>query len=432
MIVTIGGIAAHELADTFGTPLYAFDGDRIRQRVRALQSAVPGHRPKLFYSIKAHPSVAILRLLSDLGVGGDACSPGDLAYAARAGLHGDEITYAAVSFPTGDRDALIDTGGFLIADAPAQLTMYAQRTEHRRDVGLRVSPSITAGFHPLVQAGARGSKFGVAPSAVRSVVCKARQLGLRVTCLHVHLGSDVASPMSHVAALELVLKLATVDAPDVSIIDLGGGWPVPFATFDAGNHYPPASPSDSYLLAEMGEQVRTRLDRFRAATGRPIKLRFEPGAYLVMDAGFLITRVTDLKRPETGFDSPRPMAIIDSSYSHLFSAVIHNTFHEALVDGSSGRPLVHQDVGGHLMQAGDILARDRLLPALEVGDVIVFVKAGAYKASQASVFNGRPRPAEVLVDRGVARLVRRRETVADLVRFEAHGDAVPEDSRLGD
>lgn len=421
MSADVAGTPLAELAERFGTPLYAYDAARIRHQVRTLRQGLHGIPHRILYSVKAHASTAIMRLLADVGVGADACSAGDLAFARAAGLRGDDISVAAVSLDAGTMAAAVDLDALVVVDSLAQIDRWAA-AGGRRDIGIRVAAGITAGFHPLVQAGAPGAKFGVAVDDVPEAVRRARRLGLRVVGLHGHLGSDLVEPGPHLALLDLLLDLTERHVPDATMVDLGGGLGTPFPPPDAGGTYPPVDDDPPYPCDELGRGAAERLAAFAGRTGSGLELRVEPGAFLVMEAGTLVCRVTDVKTAgERAGGRPR-LAVVDSSYNHLHSAVVHQTFHPLVVDVPPGRELLDHDVGGDLMQAGDVLAADRLLPCLEVGDVVGFRLAGGYKASRAPVFNGRPRPAEVLVDAGTARLTRRAETTEDLLALDVSFD----------
>lgn len=417
MTADVGGVALRALAQRFGTPLYAFDAARIRHQVAALERSLEGVPHRILYSVKAHANVALLRLLADLGVGADVCSAGDLAYAAAAGLRGDDISLATVSLDAETIAAAVDLDAFAVVDSLTQIERWAV-SGGRRDIGVRVAAGITAGFHPLVQAGAPGAKFGVAIDDVPEAVRRASGAGLRVVGLHGHLGSDLMDAAPHLALLDLLLDLTERHVPDATMVDVGGGLGTPFPPQSAGDAYPPVADDPSYPCDELGRGAAERLAVYAERTGADLQLRIEPGAFLVMESGTLVCQVTDIKAADERSEGRPRQAVVDSSYNHLHSAVVHETFHPALVDAPSARPLAAHDVVGNLMQAGDVLAADRVLPHLEVGDVLGFGLAGGYKACRAPVFNGRPRPAEVLVDDGTARLTRRAETTGDLLSFD--------------
>ena len=413
----IGGVEATAIAQRFGTPCYVHDAGIIRERHLELSSCLP-KGSDIFYGVKAHANVAILQLLRRLGCGVDACSPGDLEFARAAGFSGSQISYHSHGASTNELSRALEAGATLILDSHTQIERVARLQPGAR-VGLRINVGIEAGFAPLVQAGARSSKFGIHDFELESALVRSRSLGLTVVGLHSHLGSDLSSPSPHLELLERLLALAS-HCPDIEFVDIGGGWGTPFLPTDAGNQYPPLDREARYPFAAFGRGVASLLDSFESGSPRRPRLRVEPGAYLMMEAGVLLASVTEIKEP-AGIGGQRTSRFVctDTSYNHVHSAVVHQTFHEILLARSTGqRPLEYQTVTGHLMQAGDLLARDRMLPRLEPGDLLVVLRCGAYKASRAPTFNERPRPAEVLVDGGRATLVRRRESDEDLLSHQ--------------
>ncbi len=405
----IGDVEAIELARRFGTPLYAYDAAEIRARYHAFGAAISYRPLSLYYSIKAHPSVGLLKLLRTLGAGVDACSPGDLAFAAAAGFSGPEISYAGHGMSHEEIAGVVRSGSFFVADSLSQVERIGMQ-DPGRAIALRVNCGVGAGFHPDVQAGSAGSKFGLPLDQLDEALTLAAGANLRVVGLHTHVGSDVLEPEPHIDALTALVELVSEREAltrDLELLDLGGGWGSPFLAEDP-----------EYPMAEFGAAASHIMSQLADALGRPIELRLEPGAYLVMDAGTLLTTVTELKPKGEGVEGrARTFAATDTSYNHIRSAVTYGTRHPLEVADRPDAPDVERyDVTGNLMQAGDVIARDRLLPALQPGDVLAFGMCGGYKACQAPTFNERPRPAEVLVDEGEVLPLRVRETEADLLR----------------
>jgi diaminopimelate decarboxylase len=406
---TLGGIPAEDLAAAYDTPLYVYDGAVMRRRWDALTGGIQ-HRPLgIYYSCKANAAVGIVRFLVGLGARVDACSPGDLAVARRAGALGTDVGYVGVGVSDADLDAVVASGAFFVADSLAQVDRYADRCDGRgTEIGLRVNCDVAAGFHAHVQAGAWDAKFGLQPPQLADALVRAAARGLRVVGLHSHIGSDILTPEPHLTLLSRLLELSD-DLPDVRFIDIGGGWGTPFAAGDR-----------EYPVRSFGRAATALLQATERRRARPLELRIEPGAYLVMDAGVLLTRVTEMKPPvELDGRSTAPFVCVDTSYNHVVSAVIYDTYHPIELARHADAPVDAQQrvhVVGNLMQAGDVIARDRALPAgVQVGDVLVIRKCGGYSSSRATIFNERPRPAEVLVERGAATLIRRPETAEDLL-----------------
>lgn len=413
----VGGVRAEDLARRFGTPLYVYDAEKIRERFSAFEGEI-AHRPlSVFYSIKAHPSVPLLELLRALGAGVDACSPGDLAFAAAAGFTGAEITYTGYSMSDRELEQVVAAGCFLIADSLDQVERMA-KLDPGRQIGLRVNFGIARGFHPHVQFGARDSKFGIQDVELGRAIEFATAHGLRVTGLHSHAGSDLLDAQDHLDLLEALIGAASTTPglrDTLELIDLGGGWGTPFLE-DVDTDYP---------MAVFGKQATERMADLARIVHRPVELRLEPGAYVVMDAGVLLTTVNEIK-PSVMVHGERTPAFVgtNTSYNHVHSAVAYGTHHRIVVAGRPDAPATEMyHVTGNLMQAGDVLARDRALPPVKVGDVLAIEKCGGYKACRAPTFNERPRPAEVMVDGGSVRTLRAPELVSDLLRGQSVGSS---------
>lgn len=407
----VGDVPVETLVATHGSPLYAYDAAVIRRRAALLTETLDGLPGAAYFSLKANPALGLVRRLRALGFGADACSPGDLNLAARAGFPAAEVTFVGVSLSDEDLDAVIDADCLFVADSLNQVERYATHSRRRRDdVAFRLNCDVSAGFHSHVQAGSWSSKFGLHPPQLPEAAAAAARGGLRVTGLHAHIGSDILDAQPHLEVLCRLLDLGK-DLPDLEFVDVGGGFGTPFLPED--KEYPVAFFRDRAALL-LNEEERRR--------GRRVELRLEPGAFLLMDAGVLLTRVTEIKAPVNLGQLVTPRFVgVDTSFNHVVSAVIYGTHHPISLGrpGSPGAGLVPTTVVGNLMQAGDVLARDRPLPEdLRVGDVLVIAKVGAYSSSRATVFNERPRPAEVLVDGSDVQLLRRRQTVHDLLALD--------------
>lgn len=329
----------------------------------------------------------------------DACSPGDLAVASAAGIQPARVSYAGHSMADRELDVVAEEGVFFIADSLSQLDRYGQRRPLAA-VGLRVNVGVSAGFHPHVAAGAHTSKFGIHPSQLSEAKAIAATHGLRITCLHTHIGSELLDDGPHLAALHILLDLSR-ELKDITSVNLGGGWGTPVAD---------AAPYD---LDAFGAAATVML-RDRPA---PLELRIEPGAGLVMQSGALLTTVTEIKPSVVIEDESTPTFVgVDCSHNQLVSAVIYDTPHRILVaDRPNAPPTQTCDVVGHLMQAGDVLGRSRPMPSVDVGDVLAIGRVGGYSSCRATTFNERPVPAEVLVLGDEAQLVRRAGSIEGLL-----------------
>lgn len=382
------------IADECGTPLYVYDAASIEARWNMLQTQLTHPRRSVYYSMKANSAVGIVMLLVSLGAKLDACSPGDLAVARRAGANMREVSYLGVGCSDSDLDAVVEAGAFFIADSIDQIQRYGQREDARSDIGIRVNCNVADGFHGHSLAGAWDTKFGVHLPDLPAALDVAARNGFEVVGLHTHLGSEVLRPDAYLQTLQVLLEQGG-QLPYLRFVNVGGGWGTPFLPGD-----------EEFPLAEFNEAANELLAKYEVLYSKPIELRLEPGGYLVMESGVLLTTVTEIKGS---------FVYVDSSTNHLISAAIYNTQHPVTVAGDTKAERAVVSVVGGLHEVPDVLAGDRELPLLDVGDVLIVGKAGGYTASRATAFNGQPRPAEVLVRDGVAMLIRRAETVEDLM-----------------
>lgn len=393
------------IAAAVGTPAYVYNAAAIRSAYRELDAALDGVPHALHYALKANSTLAIARLLRELGSGADANSVGEIEVALRAGFDPSRIVFTGVGKTSTELERAIVLGVHTInAESPGELQRIAalagaHRTTAR--VALRVNPDIDARSHPHISTGLRTNKFGVPIESARALFREAAATeGLRPVGVHVHVGSQITSldPLTSAAAriVSLVEDLLK-DGLALDHVDLGGGLGI---SYDGSS-----VPSLTQYAAAIVEGV--------ARTG--LTLVLEPGRALVGAAGLLLTRVVDVKEYPGG---PR-FAILDAGMTELLRPALYNAFHRIVaVVPRAGDPRPYEVVGP-LCESSDIFGRDRLLPPLEPGDLLAVLDTGAYGAAMASTYNRRPLPPEVLVNGDDWRVIRRRQTIDDLVALEA-------------
>jgi diaminopimelate decarboxylase len=389
----IGGIQAAELAERFGTPLVVYCEETIRARVAEYRHAAPD--ALLVFGTKAFPNVSLLRLFDELGVGADVSTRGELEFARRAGVPGDRLIVHGNN--KSDEELRVAAGSgaaFVVLDALEEVERAAAAGVRR--VLVRVAPGVEAQTHEAIRTGHEGSKFGLPPEQALDALVAARRAGLEVAGLHVHVGSQLAAPGAVVAAIGRLGALAF--EPDV--LDLGGG---------LGVRHTLAEPA--VTIADFVRELSAEVAR---AFATPPRLILEPGRSLIGQAGVTLYRVGVVKPTSRGTwvavdggvsDNPRPLL-----YGARYTALLANRARESAVS--------EYKIAGKHCESGDVLIENVELPTPRRGDLLAVPATGAYTLGMASNYNGVPRPAAVLVRDGSARVIRERERVEDLLRWE--------------
>ena len=395
---------ASELEAAHGTPLVVVCEETIRARARALRQAVGDGR--VFFGTKALPGVAVLRLLLSEGIGADVASSGELAFARKAGLGGGDLVVHGNNKAEVLLAEAASVGAPVVLDAPDEPALAAAAGV--RQALVRVTLGVDADTHEAIRTGHHGSKFGLPPDQARAAVSEALDFGLDVMGVHVHVGSQLAD---FDAQAETIVRLAAFVASCrdelgwvARVADLGGGFGI--------RHHPADEVPEAAELAA-NAATTARLAFVEAGLPQP-EIWLEPGRCLVGRAGITLYRVGSVKRlPERTWvavdggmsDNPRPQ-LYDARYTALSAARTDEPVDEVV------------SIAGMHCESGDVLIDDVMLPSPRRGDLLAVPATGAYTLAMASNYNGVPRPAAVLVRGGSARLIRRRETIEDLLRAE--------------
>jgi diaminopimelate decarboxylase len=411
--LTCDGADLTELAEHFGTPLYVYSADAIRERVAMLETVFAdgdsskGSTHTLCYAVKANSSLAILKLLAGLGCGFDIVSGGELERVRRAAPEAlGRVVFSGVGKQAWEIDAALQADILLFnVESEWELKVLAARAGavgKTAKIALRVNPDVFAETHPYISTGMREHKFGIAIDGAREVYLKARAMaGVEPAGVSVHIGSQIRSVEPFVQALERVAALVRElrgDGMDIRYVDAGGGFGIEYGTAE----FDPAA-----RVAEYAQAVRA------AVVGLDVHLLLEPGRFLVAQAGALLTRVLAVKQNGT-----KRFVIADAGMNDLIRPALYQAHHEIVPVMRVQREMQVADIVGPVCESGDFFARDRELPELLAGELVALLDAGAYGMSLASNYNSRARAAEVLVEGGAARLVRRRETLEELMAGE--------------
>lgn len=397
------GVALSAIAERFGTPTYVYSRAHIEAQYRAYADALAGIPHLVCFAVKANSNLGVLNVLARLGAGFDIVSRGELERVLAAGGAADKIVFSGVGKTRDDMRRALEVGVHCFniesSDELERLQQVAAELGVRAPVSLRVNPDVDAGTHPYISTGLKENKFGIAIAAAEDVYIRAAQLpNLEVIGVDCHIGSQLTTLAPFLDALDRLLDL--VDRLGecgiyLRHIDLGGGLGVRYR-----DEEPP-------LAADYVKAVRERLD------GRDLELVFEPGRFIVANAGVLLTRVEYLKHTEH-----KDFAIVDAAMNDLIRPALYQAWMEvSAVQPRTGEARTY-DIVGPICETGDFLAKERRL-ALEEGDLLAVHSAGAYGFVMSSNYNTRGRAAEVLIDGEEAVEVRRRETVAELFAGES-------------
>jgi diaminopimelate decarboxylase len=400
----LGGTTAASLADEHGTPLVVVCEETVRARARALRAAAGDGR--VLFGAKAFPNVALLQILRDEGIGADVAAAGELAYAKAAGLAGDELVVHGNNKDTAFLALAAREGAPVVLDAPDEAELASSAGVER--VLVRVTLGVDADTHEAIRTGHHGSKFGLPPDQAGLLVADALARGLDVLGVHVHIGSQLED---FDAQAETIARLASFAARCrdelgwvARVADLGGGFGI--------RHHPDDDVPDAEILVSAA--VATARRAFAQAGLPEPEIWLEPGRCLVGRAGVTLYRIGSVKRlpgrtwvaVDGGMsDNPRPQ-LYGARYTALSATRVDEPADEVV------------SVAGMHCESGDVLIDDVALPAPQRGDLLAVPATGAYTLAMASNYNGVTRPAAVLVGRGPSRVIRRRETVDDLLRHE--------------
>jgi diaminopimelate decarboxylase len=393
-----------DVAAAVGTACYVYDGGAIRAAYATLDDAFDGYPHAIHYALKANSSLAVVRLLHELGSHADANSLGEVDVALRCGFRPEQIVFTGVGKSAAEIDRAVALGLLAInVESPGELDRIDQRAIAQNAtarVALRVNPDIDAKSHPHISTGLKSNKFGVpideAPALFREMSLRR---GLLPVGAHVHIGSQITTLDPLTKAAEAVVALARDlrgEGVELQHLDMGGGLGI---SYDGGPVVDPA------------EYVRALVS---ATRNSGLKVAIEPGRVLVGPAGVLLTRVVDVKQ----FPGAKRFIVLDAGMTELMRPALYNAYHriEPLIrrDGAE----VAVDVVGPICESTDAYARDRMLPPVEVGDVIVVRDVGAYGAVMGHTYLRRPLPPEVLIDHDKWRVIRRRQTLDELLSLE--------------
>lgn len=392
-----------DAAQQYGTPLYVYHAETIAAQYHKLNTAFSVLDSRIFFACKALTNLEVLRYLNRLGCGADCSSSNEVQLALLAGFTPDRILYTSNGIAFAEIEQMVAAGVHVNIDSLSNLKKFGERFGGSYPVGVRLRPNIMAGGNIKIATGHSKSKFGIPVEQLDALLALADTYQLHIRTLHIHTGSDIKDADVFVRGLEVLFDLIP-HFPRLEVLDLGGGFKVPY--------HPEEKETD---VAALGLKLRDALQQHEITRNRNLQVWFEPGKYLASACGYLLTTVNVLKQ-----NGDVQIAGTDTGLNHLIRPMMYDAYHH--ICNISNPNATHQlyMITGNVCET-DTFADNRSLPEIGEGDVLAICNAGAYGFEMSSNYNSRFRPAEVLFENGTFRLIRRRDTLDDLLRNQVAG-----------
>jgi diaminopimelate decarboxylase len=395
----IGAHTVTDLCAQYGTPLYIYDRGQIQKRIKDLRETIGQFQHTEFlYAVKANYNPHLVSEIVKLGCGVDAVCIEEVKLGLACGAAPENIMFTENNITDEEMHEAVKLGILLNVGSMSRLEKFGQAYPGAR-VSIRFNPNIGLASHDTNITGGPDSKFGISFRDVRRVIATAAKYDLNIVGVHQHIGSGWLRMREPLLALDLLLEIAE-QIPNLEFVDIGGGLGIPYA------------PDEKELdAAELGSQIYTRMEEFVVSYGSRPVLRFEPGRYVIAEAGHLCARVNTIKQTI----SRKTVAATDTGMNHLVRPAMYGSYHH-IVNVSNPKGFEKEyDIVGNICECADYFARDRSIPEIVEGDILCIENAGAYGMSMASNYQFRGLPAEILVDGQEIREIRKRETFEDLL-----------------
>ncbi len=392
-----GGIDPLELCETYGCPLYVYDSTTIERQYQRMIEVFNVNRLKINYACKALTNINILKLMHKLGTGLDTVSIQEVMIGLKAGFAPQEIMFTPNCVSLEEIETAAELGVRINIDNISILEQFGQRHQGF-PICIRINPHIMAGANLKTSVGHIDSKFGISVYQMPHVHRVIENTGLKIEGVHMHTGSGILDSDVFLQGAEILLNVAK-EFDDLDYIDFGSGFKVPFKEGDIATD-----------IEQLGLKISERFNNFCDEYGKDVTLMFEPGKFLVSEAGYFFAKVNVIKQTTSTV-----FAGIDSGLNHLIRPMFYNAYHEiSNLTRPTGKSRFYTVVG-YICET-DTFAVNRRIPEIQEGDILCMHNAGAYCFSMASNYNSRYRPAEILLHNGKAHLIRKREIMEDLMR----------------
>ncbi|QNR25008.1 diaminopimelate decarboxylase [Croceimicrobium hydrocarbonivorans] len=393
----IGGLDVRQICEDFGSPLYIYDTAKMEAQYKRLQKAFKGSKLKINYACKALSNINVLRFFQQLGAGLDTVSIQEVELGLRAGFAAEEIIYTPNGVSMAEIEKAVAHGVRINIDNLSILEQFGAKYGNSYPVCIRMNPHIMAGGHSKISVGHIDSKFGISIHQRRHLERLVQSLNLNVEGVHMHTGSDILDVDTFLVGAQLLFDVAR-DFPDLKYLDFGSGFKVPYKADDIATN-----------VEELGQKMTGMFKEFCAEYGRELEIEFEPGKFLVSESGTFCCQVNGLKQT-----TATVFAQVDTGMNHLIRPMFYDAYHHIEnISNPKADPRVYTVVG-YICET-DTFANDRQIAEVRQGDILAFRNAGAYCFTMANNYNSRYKPAEVLVHKGKAHLITRRQNLEDLL-----------------
>jgi diaminopimelate decarboxylase len=386
------------LADKYGSPLYVYNADKIKEQFERLRNAFTGTDSTFFYACKALTNIHVLKYIRSIGCNVDCSSSNEVRLAIHAGFEADRILYTSNNISFAELEEVAGFRVHINIDSISNLRKFGRKYGSSYPVGVRLRPNIMAGGNLKISTGHDASKFGVPLEHIDEIQKVINETGVVIRGLHIHTGSDIKDVDVFVKGVELLYNLAE-RFPALEFLDLGGGFKVKYKPED--------HETDIELL---GKKLGDSLHRYENSSGRKLKLWFEPGKFLVSEAGYFISTVNVIKEtPSVTFVG------LNTGLNHLIRPMFYDAWHTIVNISNPNGEKKKYTITGNICET-DTFATNRDVNEIREGDYLIFKNAGAYCFEMSSNYNSRYKPAEVLVENGQDRLIRKADVFEDLLK----------------
>jgi len=387
-------------AEKFGTPLYVYHAEKIEQQYQNLLAHFESTQTKFFYACKALTNVHILKVIKDMGCNIDCSSINEVRLALHVGFLPNNILYTSNSVDFDEISTAVELGVNVNIDSLSNLEKFGQKFGETKAIGVRIRPDVMAGGNLKISTGHIKSKFGIPLTQLDALKLIQEKYKINIRTLHIHTGSEIKDVAVFMKSAE-VFDTLLPHFPTAEVLDFGGGFKVPYAPGEEGTDMP-----------QLGAEVNKVMKQLSEKYGRNFTAWFEPGKYMVSEAGFFVAKVNVLKT-----SSDIIFAGLNTGLNHLIRPMFYDAYHHIDNISSPENPMKQYAVVGNICET-DTFAWDRAIPEITEGDLLVFYNAGAYGYEMASNYNARFKPAQVLFQHDAAKLISRADQFEDLLSLQ--------------